>query len=259
MSLRFALPPWPAEIDRTLDAGRLNPVANHPDVRPWLGGEGPLDLTPLVSNPQNLAYATDAGGFLAVALGDGHYEAHSLFLPDGRRDTVRAVRAALDHFFAASDGLELTTKAPEGNRGAAALAQLAGFTDLCTLALPWPDAHVTRPTRVLTLSIDTWALRSAQALAHGVWLHEAMAAGQAQAGSAHQPHADDPVHHRFTGAATLIVRAGQPAKAVRFYNRWAAVIGFQPMTLLQRFPVILDLGGMVVEHRGHEMEILSCQ
>ena len=31
-------PDLPSPIARTMDARHLNAVANHPDVRPWLGG-----------------------------------------------------------------------------------------------------------------------------------------------------------------------------------------------------------------------------
>ena len=32
-------------LRRTMDAERLNEIANNADVRPWLGGEGRIDLT----------------------------------------------------------------------------------------------------------------------------------------------------------------------------------------------------------------------
>lgn len=66
-----ALPPIvqlssPIQVRRTLDAAAINEIANHPEVRPWLGGDGVLDLSELVSAPANITLAIDGGAFVCV-------------------------------------------------------------------------------------------------------------------------------------------------------------------------------------------------
>lgn len=259
MTSRYPLPDLGPGIDRTMDATRLNAVANHPDVRPWLGGDGPIDLTGLLANPANLAGVTEHGGFVAVAQGFGRYEVHSLFLPSRRAgETVQAMRAAVDYIFSASDAMELVTKVPDANRAAAGLAQLAGFLPLFTMPIPWTGGQQV-PVTCLSLSVDRWALRSAVTLQLGGWFHAAQAAAKAQAQSTLGTHDDDDTHDRMAGAAILMVRAGQPRKATDVYNRWATLAGYVPVVLLREHPIVMDLDGIVVEARGSEMEVLTCR
>ena len=87
---------------RTLNAAFLNAVANHPDVRPWLGGEGELDLSPLVSDDRNISLINGFGGFVfRNADGFGFVrELHSMFLPDGwGRAVADAAREAVEYVF----------------------------------------------------------------------------------------------------------------------------------------------------------------
>lgn len=259
--MRFPLPAGEAPtFARTMDARLLNTVANHPDVRPWLGGEGPIDLTGALANPSTIAGVTAHGGFVCLAQGGGRYEVHSLFLPGRPRgEAVRAMRDAIAYFFAATDGVELVTKVPLENRAARGLALLAGFEPLWTGACTWRPGD-TVATEYLRLSIDRWALRSDQARALGTWLHQAFDAVKATVGSALEAHSDaDDAHDRMAGAAVLMVRAGNAAKAVEFYNRWAAFAGYPGIRLLRAHPVVLDLEGLIVEACGDAMEVLACQ
>lgn len=48
-------------ITETRNATFLNKVANDPDVRPWLLGEGELDLGPLLADPANYGLQCEAG------------------------------------------------------------------------------------------------------------------------------------------------------------------------------------------------------
>lgn len=247
-------------LSRTMDAQFLNTVANHPDVRPWLGGDGVIDLTSLLANPANIAGQSVMGGFVAIAVGGGRYEVHSLFLPDKGRDAVRAMRLGLDYLFTQTDALELVTKVPAHNAAARGLARLAGFSESFSVTVPWSSA-----TRVmaqcLTLSIEAWALHSVATVATGRWLHEAMDAAKAACGSALGPHSDDEeAHLSMSGAATLMVSAGQARKAAMVYNRWAALAEYPSITVLREGPTVMDLGeGLIVEVRGSEMEVLRCQ
>lgn len=258
--MRIALPDLGPGLDRTMDATALNAVANHPDVRPWLGGgDAPIDLTALLEDPANLAGVSEHGGFLAVAQGPARYEVHSLFRPDRRAgETVRAMRAAVDYIFATTDATELVTKVPETNTPAAGLAQLAGFAKLFTMTVPW-GRETTATMHFHRLTIDEWALRTPVARLLGTWFHDAVVAAKTAAGSTRPTHADDETHDRMAGATVLLVRGGQPQKAVDFYNRWAAFTGYVPIRLLRAHPIVIDIDDVVLEARLNEMEILTCQ
>jgi hypothetical protein len=87
---------------RTLDPAFLNEVANTPAVRVHLGGDGPLDLAPLIEDRNNITLVCEHGGFIfRNADGFGFVrELHSMFLPEGwGRSVVEAAREATQYVF----------------------------------------------------------------------------------------------------------------------------------------------------------------
>lgn len=137
----------------TTDVAAVNAIANHPDVRPWLGGEGPADLGPLMASPGTQTFLMPGAAFVLHAVGGGVYNAHSLFQPEARRYSRRAMREVLDTMFAAG-AKEVWTMIPDGNDAAAALAKLGGFVQIgcCARMFPEPGGPV---------GIKTLALRGA--------------------------------------------------------------------------------------------------
>lgn len=254
----YALPPCESGfVQRTMDPSHLNAVANHPDVRPRLAGEGELDLTPLVEDVNNVAYVTPHGGFVVVAVGYARYEVHSLFLPSAPGGhTVRAMKAARDDIFSRTDCLELVTKVREGNRPAAALAQLADFEPRFSSAF---SPHDATPTTFLGLTIDRWALRSSLPGQMGHWFHQSLTDAKQRAGSGLPVHPDDPIHDAMAGAAVLMLRDGQARKAVSFYNAWARWAGYGTIQLLRDLPTVLDIGDAIIEAHDGRMEVLLCR
>ena len=71
-------------IAQTVDADIVNGIANNPDVRPYIGGDGHLDLTPALENPLNVALWGEHGGWFYAWSAPGVYEVHTLVLPSGR-------------------------------------------------------------------------------------------------------------------------------------------------------------------------------
>lgn len=71
---------------RIYDADRLNYLVNHPEIRPFVGGDvtKPIDLTPAVNDPANIMLGGDHGAFCCSWTGPGVYEVHTLILPEGR-------------------------------------------------------------------------------------------------------------------------------------------------------------------------------
>ena len=256
-----AAPPCRLSIKRTLDASALNEVANHPEVRPWLGGEGPLDLGETVAaiGPDglaNFALVTDGGGFLLIRHEPGTYEVHSMFLPEARTRTVRAMRAGMAYMFTQTDCEKLITKVPDGNDRAANLARLGGFRSMFRREECWKGgggiAH-------LGITIDEWAMACKDLEADGEWFHTRLEEAKREAGSEMPAHAHDAAHERAVGAAVQMMRAGNVAKGLAFYNRWARFAGYAEIIQLQDVPAVLDLGDAVIELRGDDMGILLCR
>ncbi len=97
---------------RTFQADAVNAIANDPRVRPSLGGDGALDLAPLVEDRRNITLQFDLGAFVFREIG-GYgliYELHSLFLPEGwGRPAAAAAREAALHMFAGVGAALLVT------------------------------------------------------------------------------------------------------------------------------------------------------
>lgn len=248
------------EVTRTMDPTHLNAVANHPDVRPWLGGKGELDLSLTLADPQNVALVTDHGGFVCLRKDAGLYDVHSLFLPDRpRRETVDAMRDGLAFMFAETDCVDLVTQVPSNNPAAAGLAALGHFTPRFTQVGVWPAPDGAIDVTWFGLDLWTWTMRAAEPLAAGHIFHAQLEAAKRASGSALVTHADDDTHDRAAGATYLMALAGNAVKAVTFYNRWAVVAGYVPITLVSLQPVILDIGDAVMSMRNRELQVLLCR
>lgn len=246
---------------RTLDATFLNTVANHPEVRPHIGGFGALDLTQIIANPANIALQCDHGGWVLVRHEAGTFELHTLFLKSGRgKGYFGRAAEAMDYLFAASDAREIVTRVPALNRGAAFAADRCGFVERFTRKDAWTGAvGETCDVSYRALDIDRWAATSSAALREGEWFHAEIETAKVAFKSSLQDHPEDMAHDRAAGAAVMMIRAGNVRKGVWFYNRWARLAGYAPITLLGEFPVVIDVGvGVIVEVRHATMEVLQC-
>ncbi len=114
---------------RTDSAAFLNRVVNDPSVRPHVGGgEGVLDLGPLLDDRRNVALVNDHGGLIYVWREPHTYEVHTMLLPEGRgAGAVLAARESLRFMFTSTDCLEVLTRCPPGNKGALGLTRAVGF------------------------------------------------------------------------------------------------------------------------------------
>jgi len=234
-------------ICRTLDPTFLNSVANHPEVRPWLGGEGELDLAGLLGNVQNYGIEADGGGWLLQHLAPGEYELHTLFLPEARgMSYFRQAREALRWVFTRSDCTEILTKCPDDNPPARMAAVKCGFRERFHRENAWKDGV---GIGFYALTIDDWFVRDAEALKAGRWFHHKL---ETEIG--HPNHADDDLHDRAVGAAVLMIKAGMIGKGVACYNRWARFAGFTP--IIQIGPHTLDIQTHVLEVENGDFAVL---
>jgi hypothetical protein len=237
---------------RTLDASLFNAVANHPDVRPWLGGEGELDLTPIVSDPQNYALWFGSGGFILHAGPAASYEVHSQFTPEGRRSSFEAMRAGMDYMFTRTNALQLTTFLPDNNPAAKGLALKGGFREWMRR-----EAHPCGPGAQARIDIDDWICRTPDLEGDGELFHDVLEEAKKASGSELPIHPHDPIHERYVGAAFRMFSRGQCQKAQAIYNRFAANSGYAPIRLLSEAPPVVDAVDAIVTLENGEVQCLS--
>lgn len=241
-------------IERSFDTAFFNDIANHPQVRPWLGGEGALDLTAAVMNIANFALKTDGGGFILVQHEPGIYEAHSLFLPETRRGSIKAMREGFDYMFVRTDCERIVTQVPDNNAPAAALAKLAHFRPMFRR-----EEAERGPTAYVGLSVDEWAMENSSLEKDGEWFHDALENAKKEKGSTLPEHSHDPAHERAVGAALRMIRMGNYAKGLRFYNRWASFAGYAVLSLVSEQPLTVDVVDAVATFADGKMEFVLCR
>ncbi len=239
-------------IRRTFDASFMNEVANHPDVRPWIGGEGPADLTAIIENPANVCLVAERngaqmGGWVFRPILPSSYEVHTLFLPQHRGAAFyAAAREGFRYMFAETDALEILTKCPDDNPGARMASSQLGFRERFHREDAWSHG-VGISFRVF--SVDDWFVRDPECLRQGRAFHEALEAAKAAADSTLAVHPEDATHDRAVGAAALMILAGQTGKGVGFYSRWAIFAGY----------ATIDVRDALVEIRDGRMGVLKCR
>ena len=67
----------------THDADLVNSYANHPEIRPYIGGAGEIDLTNATFDPHVCLFG-EHGGFVLTWTAPETYEVHTLITPEGR-------------------------------------------------------------------------------------------------------------------------------------------------------------------------------
>jgi hypothetical protein len=243
-------------ITRTMDAALLTEIANHPEVRPFLGGEpGPLDLGPVVLNPAVYCLTDGVGAFVLAPLLPSSYELHTLFPPEGKGKRVRdAAIMMFEWMFTRTDCLEIVTKCPDDNGGARWLSSALGFRERFRRDDAWaPGVGVS----YRVLSVDDWYTRSLRCREAGIEFHHMLEVAKAEAGSTLPVHAEDPAHDAAVGAACLMIKAGQVAKGAAFYSRWATFAGYATITALS--DSLVDVRDAIVEVRDGQLGVLSCR
>lgn len=248
-------------IRRTFDPAFLNTVVNHAEVRPWLGGDGEIDVSAVVADPQNFALVNDHGGWIVARLDAGLYEAHSQFLPEGRSPAlIDDMKEAIAFMFTATDCVELVTRCPDNNKPALGLARAAGFRESFRREECWPVKN-DKPCGVSfqSMPFDRWRANDERTLEAGRWFHDRLEAEKIKAGSELDVHSDDEAHDRAVGAAVLMIKAGNPLKGVFTYNRWAKFAGYAPITMIGEHPPTFDIVDAIVALKGEDMEVLQCR
>lgn len=241
-------------LKRTFDATLLNEVINSPDVRPWVAGEGIIDVSTIVGSPANFALVMDGGGFILIRHEPGIYEVHSQFLPSARQHSVRAMREGFEYMFTQTDCHTVLTQVPDNNRHAQAFAKLARFQTM------FRREHAERgPTAYMELTASAWAQSNPSLEVDGERFHEQLATAKQARGSELPEHPHDAAHERAVGAAVRMIRAGNATKGVSLYNRWARLAGYAPISIVSTAPLVIDVVDAVVSLSPNGLEVLLCR
>lgn len=119
-----------ARLKLAIAIERANELANHPQIRPHLSGpeDAPIDLTAFFENPLNVACFEGSGLVLFAAIPGkpGWYDTHYLFPRSPYKDTLAAVRRAVETMFATESALVLCGMTPRENRAARSLNRALG-------------------------------------------------------------------------------------------------------------------------------------
>lgn len=247
-------------IRRTLDPTFLNGVCNHPDVHPWLGHEGPIDLGPALLNPDNYALVCEGGGFVLMQHEPGVYEVHSQFLPEAKGQAIEAMRHGFDYMFTRTDAHTIFSQVPDNNKAAQAMAKHAKFRPLFRR-----ERGPLGPSQIVALTIDEWAQGNASLEVDGEWFHSEIEKAVKAVRPDLPDHPEDKSHDRAVGAAVRMVRRGNVNKGIALYNRWARLAGQTPATVISTTPVVIDVSepavglSCVIGLEGEDMEILLCR
>lgn len=233
-----------ATLRRETSAERINAIVNHPSVYPFVRGHAidPLDVSSLTNDPANVLLVGEHGGLLFHQVAANLYEAHTSVLPAGRGAwAIMFAHAALHWMFSRTLAMEIFTRVPQGNKGALGLVRAIHGRFEFERQNGWIMDFDPVPAGIYTRSVADW-MRNAPGLAErGAWFHDRLEAEYARHGRQEPPHDDDTVHDRYVGAATEMILGGQPDKGVLFYNRWALMAGYQPVQIIARSPLTIDI------------------
>jgi hypothetical protein len=254
---------WLASIRRETHAHDINRIVNHPAVYPQIRAYtmGRIDYGPAIANPANVMLMGEHGGVLFVRHQPGVYETHTQVLPEGRgKWTLSMVRAALHWMFTRTDAVEIMTRVPRGNLGALALVRAIGGVHEFTNPRGWVQDGDPVPAAVYALRIQDWARKAPGLQERGKWFHDQLVSEYARLGvTKHEQHDDDDVHDRYVGLAAEMMMGGQPIKGAIFYNRWAVMADYQPISIVSLSPLTVDIRDAILCVRENSFWMMSCR
>lgn len=244
-------------VSRETDARNINPILNHPAVRPFIDSrDGAIDVGPVVADPNNIVLAGRLGTCIYLYVMPGVFEVHSACLPEGRGPWMKAfAEASLQWMFTRSNAWEITTRVPHGHIPAKRLTEACGFR----LEFSRPSECMFRKEEVgsdiYRHDLMDWAERSAWAREAGGAFHDQLHAEAARLKIEAPAHEDDPQHNCVAGAAIEMARNGQVVKAILYYNRWSYMARHAQIGLVSEDPPVIrmDLGDLHILPEGIEV------
>jgi len=251
-------------IWRETDAAKFNAILNDAEVFPLISVPAdagkPFDCTEIVANTANVLLMTEGGGIMFVQQGGGVYEFHTSFLASSRgRHAIEAARAARRWMFTRTDAMTLRTKVPAFNRAAALAVRRVGFKCEFVRVGTWPTQHGDVDVEHYAMHYPQWLWLEEGLQSAGERFHARLDAEYERHGRAPHAHSDDKAHDVIAGACVEMIRGGQIDKAINLYNHMAVFAGFGLIALVNRDPVIVDIGEAVLMLDGDDFKVLKCR
>lgn len=241
---------------RSFDPVEVNAILNDPEVFKWIKlTEEKIDATDLVFELRN-HFLIAQGGVLAFIFQEpGVYEVHNNFLKECRgRNAFKETLAALKWMFTRTDCMILQTKVPSFNKGAGLLARAVGGVKDFERKGAWDGADVS----YWTLKYEDWLKKTPQLMTDGALFHRLLDDERARLGAAPDKHPDEDCHDLHVGACVETIRY-QPEKAVTLYNRWAKFAGYEPISLVSKDPLIIDIASAILLIENNTFRIMKCR
>lgn len=113
-------------IYQTRDADLINHYANHPEIRPYIGGAGELDISNAIYDP-HVALFGEHGGFVLTWTAPETYEVHTLITPEGRGQWAFDFAKDSIAFMVAKGASHLWTRVHPDHRHTALFTRKMGF------------------------------------------------------------------------------------------------------------------------------------
>lgn len=241
-------------VVRSFDGAAFNRLINSPDVKPFIAtGDDDLDASALILNQNNILLVGDSddgdchGAVVFHYIQNGVYEAHTQVEKSRRGPwALEMVEDALLWMFTRTLAVEILTRVPEGNRAALALTKRVHGRYLFRNPRGWVQSGAIVPADVYSLTIQDWIATAPGLEESGAAFHDRLEAEFERLGRKEAQHEEDATHNRYVGAAYAMIAGGAVEKGVIFYNRWAALAGYHPISIFSYAPLTIDIGNAYV-------------
>lgn len=121
----------PDVLERTFAALAVNALVNHPEIRPFAGGDPrvALDLADAVENDRNVFLMGEHGGFIFTWCAPACFEGHAMVRSPGRgKWGAAAARNAIEHMANEHGARHLWCRIQPERREVRSFVCAAGFT-----------------------------------------------------------------------------------------------------------------------------------
>ncbi len=246
-------------LERHYNAERINQILNHPSVLPTIrGNHKNLDWSKVAEHPSHVSLVGEHGCVLFVKIQDGIYEFHTSVLPEGRgKWMIEGAKYAFNYMFTRTDAFELLTKCPDGNLAAKAGAKAVGCSFVFRTGEIWPSDGKMVCVDVWSILIQHWIKTNEFTVDSGKFFHMELEKKCAEKNISLVSHKEDETHDRYVGAAVEMLKNGQTAKAIVFYNRWARMAGYYPIKLLSLTPITVDIRDCILRISGNDFDVIA--
>lgn len=115
---------------RTHDPDAINALANHEEIRPFIGGSGPLDFTDAIARPEHHFIIGQHGGFALIWTAPAALEVHTMIMKKGRGRWARDAASFGIGYARQAGAKTLWTKVPPHSRNVRIYAAMMGMRDM---------------------------------------------------------------------------------------------------------------------------------